>query len=423
MKNKPYANGLVVGKGRTPPEMGSKHQIPAVVTSLNVNGLAVARTLGRHGVPVIAIHNNDTDPETRSRFVSQRWHSNSSQLIETLLKHGPEFSAKPVLLAITDDAVTAIAHNLESLREFYTVPMPRAELVLQLLDKRGFDQIAKDHNLPLPQTWYVHSPEELAALREQLSFPCVLKPQEKTPEYFGAGGLRAYILDDFEALQTAYRTFADVEPRVVIQQFIPGGDDAIHFCLQACANDHSAILPFAGRKLRQWHPHCGGTSLCEPIQNEALVRLTSDFFKRIGMLGPCSMEFKRDPRDGTYYVIEPTVCRTDWQNAVADANDTPVIYAAYCAALGLPPPQPANRPGRRRWVSFGSDRMSASYYIQRGELSRPEWLWSIRPPIRGAYFALDDWGPYLAICTSTLRRGFAKLSNLFKPRSSKSTPA
>ena len=56
------------------------------------------------------------------------------------------------------------------------------------------------------------------------------------------------------------------------------------------------------------------------MEDPRLVTMTADFFQRVGMTGACSMEFKRDPRDGEYYMIEPTVCRTDWQNAVADAN-------------------------------------------------------------------------------------------------------
>ena len=47
-------------------------------------------------------------------------------------------------------------------------------------------------------------------------------------------------------------------------------------------------------------------------------------------------------------------------------------------------------------VLFGSDRLSADYYIRRGELGRLAWLWSIRPPIRCGYFALDE-GDYNAL--------------------------
>jgi predicted ATP-grasp superfamily ATP-dependent carboligase len=245
-----------------------------------------------------------------------------------------------------------------------------------------------------------------------IPFPCILKPQAKTAAYTAAGGKKAYVIDDLDSLRSTYASFCDVEPRVVIQQFIPGGDDQVYFCLQACAADGSPILPFAGRKLRQWRPYCGGTSACEPVDAPVIVEQTSRFFAQVGMVGPCSMEFKRDPRDGTFYLIEPTVCRPDWQSGLADANGVPVVYGAYCAALGLPLPAPRRRRLRRRWVVFGDDRRSAAHYIRRRELGRLAWLWSIHPPIRGAFFALDDPGPYLAILGATARRGLRKLGRL-----------
>jgi hypothetical protein len=55
-------------------------------------------------------------------------------------------------------------------------------------------------------------------------------------------------------------------------------------------------------------------------------------------------------------------------------------------------------------VEFGTDRLAAHYYRERGELGRLAWLWSIRPPVRGAYFALDDPKPFLRILRRTLRR-------------------
>ena len=216
--------------------MGSKHNIPAVVTSLNINGLAVVRTLGRPGVPVIGIHNNDSDPEAKSRFLTKTWLSDPADLIQTLLKRAGDLAGpKPVLVPITDDAVTAIAQNLTALRELYTVPMPDPELVLQLLDKRGFDRIAQEMGLPVPQTWYVRSRDEMNAVGPDITFPCILKPQEKTPAYFAAGGLKAYVFEDLGALLSTYESFCAAEPRVVVQQYIPGGDDEVHFCLQACS--------------------------------------------------------------------------------------------------------------------------------------------------------------------------------------------
>ena len=123
-------------------------------------------------------------------------------------------------------------------------------------------------------------------------------------------------------------------------------------------------------------------------------------------------EWKRDPRAGTYFMIEPTVCRSDWQSGIADANQVPISYVAYREALApqiasidesgaaTSPLTNSTDGGGRRWVEFGADRKSAHHYRFAGQLGLFGWLWSIRPPIRCAYFALDDLAPYLATVTN-----------------------
>jgi D-aspartate ligase len=383
------------------------HQTPAIVTSMNINGLAVARVLGRHGVPVIGIHENRTDPETLCGFLDELWHRDGS-LIELLMHQGTKFADRPVLVPITDEAVRVIAEHLEDLRSHYRVSMPEPSTVQRLIDKQGFDEWARelegDLSLPLPRTWIVECPEDLDEVAASATFPCILKPPEKSAAFELAGGKKAYVLEDVAVLRSVYEQFREVQPRVIVQQYIPGGDDEVYFCLLACGEDHEPLATFTGRKLRQWRPHCGGTASAEPVDEPQLTELTTAFFRRVGMVGACSMEFKRDPRDGAFYLIEPTVCRTDWQNGLADANGAPIAYVAYRAALGLPTIGKPKPWLRRRWVEFGTDRLAAHYYRERGELGRLAWLWSIRPPVRGAYFALDDLKPFLRILRRTLRR-------------------
>ena len=48
-----------------------------------------------------------------------------------------------------------------------------------------------------------------------------------------------------------------------------------------------------------------------------------------------SMEYKRDPRDNKYYMIEPTVGRADLQSGIADINGLNIPLIAYFDILGL----------------------------------------------------------------------------------------
>ncbi|MCE5328562.1 MAG: hypothetical protein LLG01_19335 [Planctomycetaceae bacterium] len=387
--------------------MTCQEKIPAVVVGLNINGLGVARALGRHGVSVTVAALDARVPEARSRYIRDIWVCGdfAADLTRVLLEKRSAFSQPPVLIPVTDQAVRTLAANRSALQQAYRLAMPKADLVEALLDKTAFAALAEKLGQPTPQTFTVHGANEVSAAATRVRYPCVLKPRAKSPAYSQAGGKKAYVLaSPRELLQTYGAIGAAAEGGMIIQEYIPGSDELVHFCLQYYDRDSRALASFCGRKIRQWPPHCGGTACCQPLAMEELVERSTAFFQAVGFHGLCSMEFKRDPRDGGFRLIEPTVCRTDWQSGVADLNGVPIAYVAYCDLTGRGVP-PLKRNGHRvRWVNFAGDRKSAAYYRQQGQLSLGGWLASLRPPVRGAYLAGDDPMPWLSIMAEKFTR-------------------
>lgn len=384
------------------------HDACAILVGLNANSLAVARNLGRHGVRVCALGGAEPSPEGTSRYIDEVWADGGGQdsLVDALLSRAGGFSHPPILLPVTDEAVAAIAGSLDSLRGHYRIGMPEAAKVLTLLDKRGFADTIEALDLPRPYTAFVDRADEMSLVAAQMKYPCILKPQVKSHAYASTGVNKAFVAADAAELLAAYAKFSAAEPRAVVQEYIPGDDSDIYFCLQYYDRAGIPAASFSGRKLRQWPPLCGGTTLCTPVDTEPLASLTTAFFTAVGFHGLCSMEYKRDPRNGQYKMIEPTVCRTDWQSAVADLNGIPLPYIAYRDLAGLPGRtwQPSGR--KVKWVHLASDRMSAGYYRSRRELTWLGWLGSLRPPIRGAFWAWDDPRPWLSIIGRKVRRKF-----------------
>ena len=398
--------------------------MPAVVTAINLNGLGVARALGRRGVPVYAVHAGEDGPELRSRHVREVWRrAEGESLVDLLLTRAPTLGGdRPVLIAITDESVEAIARAKDRLAPHYRVPMGDPQVVLEQLSKAGVDSAAKRIGMPVPPTRTCTSRDELEAALRDLRPPYILKPKDKSEAYVRSGAKKAFRLDTAAEVLATYASFCEFEPRVVVQEFIPGTDADVWFCLLAIGRAGAPLGTFVGHKIRQWPPHCGGTASCEPGRADELVALSVDYFAKVGLRGLGSIEFKRDPRDGRFHMIEPTVCRTDWQSAVADDNGVPLPYLVWCDETGVP--QPSLRPTRLRWrwVHLESDRRSADFYRSRGELGLVSWLWSIRPPVRPAYWSVDDPGPALAIARDTLRRAFKKLGRLVGTRPRATAP-
>lgn len=372
-----------------------RHEIHAVVTDMNVNGLAVARVLGRHGVPVVGIGEDRDQPEMRSRYLDEHW-LRGEDLLARLVHEGQRFQHPPVLFAITDESVELVCKHYEDLSALYHIAFSPAAAVGEMLDKQHFDRVARELGLPLPRTCEIGDAAQLEQALAEIPPPWIMKPVHKSAAYLAAGGQRAYQGAEPELFRSAFAGLGEAAPRMVLQEFIPGGDDAVHFCLLARGKDNQNLAACTGRKLRQWRPGTGGTSAAELVEAPELVELSERFFAAQRITGLCSMEFKRDAREGTFSCIEPTVGRSDWQNGLADANGLPLPYLVYLDCLGEPQPKPSRPWLRRRWVHWSSDRLSAHHHRRQGDLGRASWLWSLRPPIRGAYFAVDDLGPYLA---------------------------
>ena len=192
------------------------------------------------------------------------------------------------------------------------------------------------------------------------------------------------------------------------QEWIPGGDDAIISVLHYFNSESEPLVSFACRNIRQTPPIVGRICSIRPIHAPEAVATSEAFFRSADIVGFCSMDFKQPPGTDRLMMIEPTVGRTDWQEAIAHINGVPIVLVGYADLTGGEPPNIAPSRKARAWVEFEADIRSAMYYIRRGELTWRGWLRSIWP-FRPAVAALDDPVPGLAFAADVVRRLFRKL--------------
>jgi predicted ATP-grasp superfamily ATP-dependent carboligase len=375
------------------------HGIPAIVMSLSVNGLGVARSLGRHGVPVIGIARSSRDsPGAHSRFVRRLWRFEGvgDAVVAFLLRRRGICPPGTVLFPITDRSVQSIARHWDEVGGHYRLGLPQPSLVEAIMSKCGFVERAAAMGFPVPQTVFVDGSDDIEQAARRVRYPCIIKPEFQSPRGSPSSALKTARAETPEQLIEACTSLGRVHPRLAIQEWLGGGDGSVHFCLQYYDRHCRPLATFCGRKIRQWPPLHGSTASCEPVDDPEMQRMTTQFFTRIGFHGLCSMEYKRDPRTGRLVMIEPTVGRTDWQSAVADINGVAIPYVAYCDLTGAETPELRPTRMRYRWVRWPADRASAEHYIARGELTLTSWLWSIRPPVRWSTWSCDDPRPCLA---------------------------
>ena len=338
-------------------------ETPAVVVGAGVNGLGVARSLKRAGVPTWLLDADPRRPEMHTRAAKPLPIAalHGDVLIEELLCLGRTRFAgvRPVLLLTQEESVKAVSHHRERLSGLYRFSLPSKEIVDALQHKQGFQRLAEKYDAPIPPLVHVRTHEDLPAL-EGLHYPVVVKPGERHVEY-GRQFKKAYRVENATECIALVRRILPVMADVVVQEWTEGPDSNIHFCLQYFDKQGHAVVSFTGRKIRSWPPQVGGTASCGPAPevHDELSTLTMRFFRNAGVIGMAAMEYKRDSRSGEFRMVEPTIGRTDYQAEVATLNGVNLPYAAWCAELGKPAPALPTTMRALAWRVRSEDEQSA----------------------------------------------------------------
>lgn len=364
---------------------------PAIVIGGGVNALGIVRSLGSAGVPVILVDDDSNSPAMRSRYGHKLLAPaiEGSLLIDYLRQLASALGGPAMLFLTEEKAVNTVSERRDELPLNLLIRLPEHQRLMALMHKQGFQELAEAHAAPVPRTVRMENIQDLEKVAT-LRFPCIFKPSKKSYTY-GARFKKAYKVNSVNEVASLYQEIEPILADMVVQEWIEGSDSEIYFCMQYIGEDGVVAASFTGRKIRSWPPHIGGTASCTAAWEYAkeLSEITSAFFRQVRFTGMGSMEYKRDARDGRFYMVEPTVARTDFQEEVATINGCNLPYAAYCCEFGLPlRPIEALTPARI-WRDARTDRWSFE------EGNREPDLRSQGLPVIDSYWRLNDPLPWL----------------------------
>lgn len=386
---------------------------PALILGSGGNGLGIARSLGKRGIYTIIITENNNNWDCKSRYINEAllFTGSEEELIEMLLANKDLQKNNPVLFPVRDATVNVIASRYEEIKKYYKILLPPADVIKSSLYKTGFQKIAMDNNFLVPKTFSIKNEEELAEIADNISFPCILKPELRNHEFIKNGTQKAFIPQNRKSLLDSYRLFSKTSPMVVVQEYVQGRDDDLYFCFQYYDKKSSLAASITGKKIRQWPLKCGSTCSCRVVKCPEVEKLSEQFFKTINYIGPCSMEFKKDCVTGKYYYIEPTIGRLDWNNSFAEENGIPLAYITYIDAIGRKIPKFKKKFFNRKWIRWKADYKSAMEQIHAGEIDYVKWLKSITPPIVNPFWSVKDPLPVISSYTTRIKVKIKKLLN------------
>ena len=380
---------------------------PAIVVGLDcITGLQTARILAGSGVPVYGIVRDPKHFCARTRVCERILRADATQeaVIDALARLGDELDERGVLFPCTDISVRLISRQRDRLIPRYHVVLPSEDVVELLMDKASFCRFAQEGSLPIPPTRFLTTRADALEAAETLRYPCTLKPALKTALWERSAPAKAFKVShrgEFLAVYDRCAPWADV---LIAQEWIAGGEENLYSC--NCYFDRTArpLVTFVARKLRQWPLETGTSSLGEECRNDIVMTETVRLFESVRFHGLGYVEMKRDERTGEHFIIEPNIGRPTGRSAIAEAGGVPLLYTAYCDAVGLP--VPANLDQRYegvKWIYWRADLQAAVVRGWRRELGLRDWLRSVRGRKVDAVFSWRDPLPFVLDSWTMLR--------------------
>jgi predicted ATP-grasp superfamily ATP-dependent carboligase len=360
-------------------------------------GLGIARSLGRRGVPVFVID----DIVSISKF--SRYTSRAVQVadlrdelrtVESILAVGERYGLRNwVLYPTRDETVAAISRHRDRLAEFYRVTTPPWDSVRWVWNKKNTYERAAELGMPIPRTFNPHTEKELEDLYPYL--PLAVKPAVKE-NFFYATGAKAWRAETPEQLRDLFRQAAlqiSVE-EILIQEIIPGdGQRQYSYCaFFRDGQPHSTLL---ARRIRQ-HPREFGraATYVETIEHPEIEELSLRFLRSIDYYGLVEVEFKHDPRDGRFKLLDINA-RTWGFHSLGRPAGVDFPYILFADQLGKSVERCKALAGIG-WLRAVTDVPTILSDLWDGEFDIRSYWRSLRHTRTESVFCLDDPLPFAA---------------------------
>jgi D-aspartate ligase len=369
----------------------------AAVVGLDcITGLQTARILRSRGVRVVGVASDRKHFCCRTRAVEQVVEASNEGLAAALERLGQLLPGRAVLFPCTDKSVKLISQHREQLESHYHIALPDPDTVDLLLDKAAFYKYAAARGYRVPRTRIVQDGAAAQEAAGALTFPCTVKPAVKTPHWEASAAPKAFKVTSPDELVALCDQLREWGPVLVVQEWVEGDESNLFSCNCYFDKDSAPLVTFVARKLRQWPPDVGTSSLGEECRDDMVLDITVKLFEELGYQGLGYLELKRDERSGELLIIEPNVGRPTGRSAIAEAGGVELLYTAYCDAAGLPLPlERVQRYRGAKWIYWRADAQAAIIRWRRGELTLREWHRSVQGPKYEAVLSWKDPVPFI----------------------------
>jgi predicted ATP-grasp superfamily ATP-dependent carboligase len=391
-----------------------------VLRSDSHGGLNIIRSLGRLGVPVYNVDLNPWAPALRSRYCRGKFlwdieHRPAELSLEYMAGVRRKIGRPCILIPTTDRTARFVADHSRRLAGDFLFPEQPPGLVDALASKREMFHLARRHGIPTPDAAFPQSRGDVLAFLERARFPVMLKGIDGQ-RLWERSGKKMFITQSEDELLALYDMAEDRQtPNLMLQEYIPGGDDTV-WMFNGYFDTHSdCLVGFTGKKIRQCPIHTGSTSLGICLRNTAVEEITRCFMKAIGYRGVLDIGYRYDARDGRYKVLDANPRIGATFRLFVGENGMDVARAFYLDLTNQEViPSPAKE--GRKWIVEDLDLVSSYRYFREGKLSVSEWIRSFRGIEEAAFISTDDPFPVSAMLVSRSAEFIRRLLRMARRR-------
>jgi predicted ATP-grasp superfamily ATP-dependent carboligase len=319
-----------------PVQTGSGSSPPVLALGAGITLLGVLRTLGRRHVSALTL--SDDDALVRH----SRWFRAAPEglrspcgggALSDYLAGSPLASA--VLVPCSDDWSRDVAALDPSLRSRFPASVSDAEVQRTLVDKGAFARLLERTGTPHPRTLLMDDPQDLDEADPDLIEHGFLKPRN-SQAFFQRYQVKAYRPRDADDLRAQMQVLAGEGMELILQEYVPGPASNHYFVDGFLDRDSRVRTRLVRQRLRMYPPDFGNSSYMRSVAaREAgpAVDAIEALLTGLGYRGVYSAEFKKDPRDGAFRLLEVNA-RPWWYVDFAARCGVDVVWMAYRDALG-----------------------------------------------------------------------------------------
>lgn len=355
---------------------------PVLILGGQENALSLVRRYGRLGITTRYSGEPDRWAHA-SRFCAKSYPvpkgvRPQDYWSDLLLGTKPPELQGSIIIYGNDAAIQFVAGNRDALERHYVLDHSRPELQLALLDKLETLRMARQAGIATPKHWVVESIEDIAAIRDEIRLPAIVKPLI-SHEFTAIFRTKFFVIrDNVDELAEKIRLCFEHNQPVMVVEHIPGPDTLLTSYYTYIDDKGELLYDYTKQVIRRYPKNMGGACYHASTWDSETAEAGRKFFKGIGFTGLGNIEFKRDLRDNELKIIEVNARFTAAQELVVRSG-APIDIIYYCRLTNQPIPRFSTYDQNvRLWYSL-RDVLAFNELRQLGELSVAGFIASTFP--------------------------------------------